>query len=187
MTDGIMDDGMIPGRRSKMSGKKLVLFIVLPLLLLMGTAAGLYFTGTINKLMGGAKEAGHEEHAAEAPAAAAPAHGAAEGGKKGEGKETPFFDLPDMLVNLNTGNRKTSFLKISVSLELAKAEDAPRLQSLMPRVIDTFQTYLRELRVEDLRGSAGLYRLREELLSRVNAAVAPAKVNDVLFREMLIQ
>jgi len=185
MTDGIMDDGMIPGRRSKMSGKKLVLFIVLPLLLLLGTAAGLYFTGTITKLMGG-KEAAHgEEHAAAAEAPAPAAHGAAESGE--QGKATRFFDLPDMLVNLNTGNRKTSFLKISVSLELAKADDLPRLQWLMPRVIDTFQTYLRELRVEDLRGSAGLYRLREELLSRVNAAVAPAKVNDVLFREMLVQ
>jgi flagellar protein FliL len=57
----------------------------------------------------------------------------------------------------------------------------------MPRIIDNFQVYLRELRVEDLRGSGGIYRLREELLTRVNAATAPAKVVDVLFKEMLVQ
>ena len=62
-----------------------------------------------------------------------------------------------------------------------------RVQAVIPRVIDNFQTYLRELRVDDLNGSAGLYRLREELLTRVNVAVQPAKVNAILFKEMLIQ
>ena len=40
---------------------------------------------------------------------------------------------------------------------------------------------------EDLRGSGGTYRLREELLARGNLAVAPARINDVLFTEMLVQ
>ncbi|HTS92956.1 MAG TPA: flagellar basal body-associated FliL family protein [Stellaceae bacterium] len=98
-----------------------------------------------------------------------------------------FFDLPDLLVNLNSNGRKASFLKISVSLELENQGDVARLQAVMPRVIDNFQVYLRELRVEDLRGSAGVYRLREELLVRVNSAAAPVKVRDVLFKEMLVQ
>jgi flagellar protein FliL len=76
---------------------------------------------------------------------------------------------------------------MSVSLELDSAADLPKLQAVLPRIIDNFQVYLRELRVEDLKGSAGMYRLREELLLRVNAAVAPAKINDVLFKEMLVQ
>ena len=61
------------------------------------------------------------------------------------------------------------------------------MAALRPRIIDHFQVYLRELRVEDLRGSAGIYRLREELLARVNAAVKPTKVENVLFREVLVQ
>ena len=92
-----------------------------------------------------------------------------------------------MLVNLNTGDRKATFLKIKVSLEVPSPEEIPKLQALMPRVIDNFQVYLRELRIDDLKGSAGMYRLREELLMRVNAAIAPAKVNAVLFKEMLVQ
>jgi flagellar protein FliL len=76
---------------------------------------------------------------------------------------------------------------MSISLELENQVDVARLQSVMPRIIDNFQVYLRELRIEDLRGSGGMYRLREELLLRVNAAAAPAKVVDVLFKEMLVQ
>ncbi len=98
-----------------------------------------------------------------------------------------FFDLPEMLVNLNSGSRKASYLKISVSLEIDNQDDVGDLERHLPRIVDNFQVYLRELRVEDLGGSAGLQRLREELLLRVNAAVRPVIVRDVLFKEMLVQ
>ncbi|MFD0390311.1 flagellar basal body-associated FliL family protein [Tistrella bauzanensis] len=98
-----------------------------------------------------------------------------------------YFDLPEMLVNLNTGGKRVSFLKLKVSLELQKQEDVALIEKVMPRIVDSFQVYLREMRVEDLSGSAGIYRLREELLDRVNVAAQPVAVNDVLFREMLVQ
>ena len=113
--------------------------------------------------------------------------GGPEEGEEAEAAGAVFFDLPELLVNLNTGGRKSTFLKIRVALELQKSEDIPRVEEMMPRIIDNFQVYLRELRIEDLKGSAGMYRLREELLARVAAAAAPAQVNDVLFKEMLIQ
>jgi flagellar FliL protein len=92
-----------------------------------------------------------------------------------------------MLVNLNSSGRKAGYLKISVSLEVSSDKDMEQLRDALPRIVDNFQVYLRELRVEDLRGSAGLQRLREELLLRVNTAVQTAEVRDVLFREMLVQ
>ena len=98
-----------------------------------------------------------------------------------------FYDLPELLVNLNATGRRASFLKIRIALELQEQDDVPQIELMMPRILDNFQVYLRELRIEDLKGSAGMYRLREELLSRVAAAVAPARVNDVLFKEMLVQ
>lgn len=70
---------------------------------------------------------------------------------------------------------------------LARKEDAVTVQAAMPRVLDLFQGYLREVRPEELRGSAGTYRLREELVARVNVAAAPARVLDVLFTELLVQ
>ena len=148
--------------------KKLLILIAGGLLLLLISGGVLYVTGVVDKVFGHKEQ----EKAKLAEKAAPPA---------------VFFDLPDLLVNLNTTGRKASFLKLSVSLELEHAEDLPRLQAVMPRIIDNFQVYLRELRVEDLRGSGGIYRLREELLARVNAAVAPVKVRDVLFKEMLVQ
>jgi flagellar FliL protein len=147
--------------------RRLFIFIAAVLALLAGTGGVLYYTGIIGKLFGG--------HAAEAKTEEPPA------------KPSVFFDLPDLLVNLNSNGRKASFLKISVSLELEDQGDVARLQAVMPRIIDNFQVYLRELRVEDLQGSGGIYRLREELLARVNAAAAPVKITDVLFKEMLVQ
>ena len=103
-------------------------------------------------------------------------------------KPATFIDLPDVLVNLSGGaNERTQYLKVKIVLEVPTPEVVAEIQPLMPRVLDTFQTYLRELRATDLDGSAGLYRLKEELTRRVNAAVAPNRVTAVLFKEIIVQ
>jgi flagellar protein FliL len=103
-------------------------------------------------------------------------------------KPAVFIDLPEVLVNLsNTGSDRTQYLKVKIVLELADQLLAQQITPVMPRVMDTFQTYLRELRPTDLDGSAGLYRLKEELTRRVNVAIAPNKVNAVLFKEIIVQ
>ncbi len=171
MDDDELDDE--EGGGSGGGGKKKILLIAIPLVLILGGAAGAYFTGLLDPLLG------VEDTAT-----------SGEGGDAADGEPAgpvAFTDLPEILVNLNTTGRKSSFLKIRVSLELPNALDVPQVEAVQDRVVDAFQVYLRELRVEDLKGSAGMYRLREELLARVNAAVAPVKVNDVLFKEMLVQ
>ena len=103
-------------------------------------------------------------------------------------KPAVFVDVPDVLVNLsNPGADHTQYLKVKVVLEVPDATLTPQIQNTMPRVMDAFQTYLRELRPSDLDGSAGLYRLKEELTRRVNAAIAPSHVNAVLFKEIVVQ
>ena len=104
-------------------------------------------------------------------------------------KPPAFLDMPDVLVNLSSGggNERTQYLKVKVVLELPDQELSAQIQPIMPRIMDTFQTYLRELRPTDLDGSAGLYRLKEELTRRVNAAIAPNHINAVLFKEIVIQ
>jgi flagellar protein FliL len=104
-------------------------------------------------------------------------------------KPPVFLDMPDVLVNLSNGggNERTQYLKVKVVLELPDQELSAQIQPVMPRIMDTFQTYLRELRPTDLDGSAGLYRLKEELTRRVNAAIAPNHINAVLFKEIVIQ
>jgi flagellar FliL protein len=159
--------------RKKFSGKRLVLFVLLPIILLVGGGAAVYFSGVLDALSGAT-----EEHA-EAPAE-----------ERAEAPSGPgvFYNVPEMLVNLNgSTNKRPNFLKISIALELSTPEEVPTMEKVLPRIIDNFQIYLRELRIDDLRGSAGIYRLREELLMRINVAAHPVKVKDVLFREMLVQ
>ena len=168
--DEDLEDGEEDDESSQGSGKKLIIIIAVVFLLAVGGIAAAYFTGLIQPIldmMMGEEEVQEEEERDKADAI--------------------FFPLEEMIVNLNTGGRKSTFLKIRVSLELEDAGDISRIETVMPRILDNFQVYLRELRIEDLKGSAGMYRLREELLTRVNAAIAPTKVHDVLFKEMLVQ
>jgi flagellar FliL protein len=166
------------------SKKKLLLLIVLPLVLVLGGAAAAYFTGLADPLLAmfNKKPAAEQTASGELPKSE---------GEKGAATATAtpsvFYDLPEMLVNINTAGRSKNFLKIRVSLELVNEADVNRVESVLPRVTDNFQVYLRELRLEDLQGAAGVYRLREELLNRVNAAVRPTQVKDVLFKEMIVQ
>jgi len=103
-------------------------------------------------------------------------------------KPPAFVDLPEVLVNLsNPSGERTQYLKVKIVLELPDSTMQPQVQNTMPRVMDAFQTYLRELRPSDLEGSAGLYRLKEELTRRVNVAIAPSRINAVLFKEIVVQ
>ena len=103
-------------------------------------------------------------------------------------KPPVFVEVPDMLVNLagSPGDR-IQYLKVKVVLEIKEEKQIEAIKPSMPRVTDIFQTYLRELRPGDLNGSAGMFRLKEELTRRVNAAVAPIQVSAVLFKEIVVQ
>ena len=182
-------DGPAPKR-----GKRKLLLILVPVLLL-GGGAGAWFSGLLPRLLGhgtehvaeGAAEHGATEHGAAGHGAAG--HGAA--GEKAEKKVAEasaptFLDLPDIVANLNAG-RRAAFIKLKAKFELSKPEDVAPVQAAMPRIVDLFQSYLREMRPEELRGTAGTYRLREELIARSNIAAHPARVLNVLFTELLVQ
>jgi flagellar FliL protein len=149
----------------RLPGKKLVLMIGLPVALLIGGGVGAWQFGLLDKLTGG-----HETTT-----------------KSADPRNLVFYDLPEMLVNLNSTGRQTNYLKLKVALELEDQSAIKQVESAMPRIVDSFQVYLRELRPDELTGSAGMYRLKEELMFRLNTAVYPTKVSDVLFKEMLVQ
>jgi flagellar FliL protein len=138
---------------------KLIVIAAAALAVIAGGGATAYF------VFGGSKEA---------QAVAAPV------------KAPTFLDVPEVLVNL-AGTERAQYLKVKIVLELPDAALTAQVQAAMPRVMDAFQTYLRELRPTDLDGSAGLYRLKEELTRRVNAAISPSRINAVLFKEIVVQ
>lgn len=143
--------------------KKLIIMVAGGLLVVGGGGGAAYFFFSGNH--------GHEEKVVQAPVKPPPA----------------FYDLPELLVNLQAPAGRSSYLKAKIVLEVEDAKLVEQIKPLMPRVMDAFQTYLREMRQSDLEGSAGLYRMREELTKRVNIAVAPSKINAVLFKEIVVQ
>lgn len=152
--------------KPKGSKKKLIL-LALPLLL-GGIGAGVWFSGILSP----------------APPPAPPAEAAAE--PQPVNRQPVFVSMPDITANLNAPGRR-AFIRVKSQVEVAGPADAAALQAAMPRLVDLFTTYLREIRPEELRGSAGTHRLREELIARANIAAAPARVTDVLFTEILVQ
>jgi flagellar FliL protein len=144
----------------KRFSKKLILIVAAVVVLLVGAGAGAYTFGLL-------------------------------GGGSDEQKQVPekvfFYEVPELTVNLSAGEQRAQFLRVQIALEVDSEETIQLIEPLMPRVIDTFQTYLRELRLSDLEGSAGMFRLKQELLRRINLAIYPAEVRAVLFREIIIQ
>ena len=103
-------------------------------------------------------------------------------------KPPAFVDVPDMMVNLaGAPGERVQYLRLKIVLELKEEKQIEAIKPTMPRITDIFQTYVRELRPSDLNGSAGIFRLKEELTKRVNAAVAPIQVSAVLFKEVVVQ
>ncbi|PPR65095.1 MAG: Flagellar FliL protein [Alphaproteobacteria bacterium MarineAlpha4_Bin2] len=170
MADDLDDDELEDGEEAGSGGglKKLLLFVGAPVILLVVGVAVAYFLGLFDSLFNEASE----EVAVEGEKVDSPGH---------------FLELEEMLVSMGQAGRRSSFLKLRISLELEKVEDEPGVVAVMPRIIDNFQMFLRGLRIEELQGSHGLYRVKEELLVRVNAATNPIKIKDVLFKEMLLQ
>jgi flagellar protein FliL len=103
-------------------------------------------------------------------------------------KPPSYVEVPDMLVNLiGLPGERVQYLKVKIVLEVKEEKQVEAIRPTLPRVTDIFQTYLRELRPADLNGSAGLFRLKEDLTRRVNAALAPNQVSAVLFKEVVVQ
>ncbi len=140
-------------------------------------------------LMGGG---GAKAHAAKKPAHK-PAKGAEAGKKDGpnpisEGPDgVVYYTMPDMVVNIQSADGRPTYLKLKLAFEMPDEDSAEALSPEMPRLNDMFQSFLRELRPDDLAGSQGSYQLRQEIQRRVNLVIAPAKVNAVLIQEMLVQ
>lgn len=152
---------------AKSKKKKLIIAAVLLLLVIGGGVGGYMFFAK--------KSAPHTEEAVTVDEHGNPINKAA------------YYTMPQFIVNLNTTGKNQIFLKTTVILEVAKETDIPFIESNIPRLVDGINTYLRELRPSDLAGSAGIQRLREEILLRVNKAITPVQINDVLFKEIFVQ
>lgn len=194
--------------KKKMSGKTLVLFIILPAVVVLGgggAAAMMLLGGGKNTEVADAAHGEEGEHKKEKPAKKPEKkgdHGATGGGGEqaaaggpgadvgaltlGEEGQPSYYALPKMIVNLAGSGNQSQLLELLLTLEASDASAFDSVPTEMPRLRDAFQSFLRELRVEDINGSAGSYRLRIELLKRFNIVMAPAKADAVLIESFLV-
>ncbi len=178
----------VEGQAAKPKSRlKLVIVAAVGLLVLIGggVGAGLalgLFGGDGDEVAahdGAADDTGHGEDAAGASAT---------GDHAGAPPGPPVFvDLPQMLVNLVVSDGRPRFLKLSLAVEVDDERTAERITSLAPRIVDSFQLYLRTLTPGELQGPGSMFRLKEDLHARIHQAIEPGRVRDVLFKEMLVQ
>jgi len=143
---------------------------------------------------GEAKAEGHGEAKAEGEG-----HGEAKAEAGGHGepaKETngalAALDNGRVITNLKTFvvNLRSSgggrVLRMEVQVESSQ-DVAPVLEIRMPRLRDTILTAVSDYTFAELEGTDGKTRLRDELLTRINGAMAPMTVDQVYFTQFVIQ
>lgn len=163
--------------------------------LLIGGGAALLLVagggGAAFMMSGGAEKPAHGEHAKEAAHEEPEEEEAAEeeegGEREGKAGELPLVDVPPMIVNLRTTNGEPRYLKIRFMLEAKSAEKTEKLKTKLPLIIDAYQPFLRELRPEDISGSAAVFRIKEEMLVRATQAAGKGMVKDVLIQDLVQQ
>ena len=156
------------------AGKKKLLIIVAAIVLLLLAGGGAAFF-----LLGGKSAPKAEAAKAEAAKAEAAKHGGGEEGVK-------FVDIPAMVVNIRSPDGAARFLKVHVMLVPGTMKD-DAIKAGLPLVLDAYQPFLRELRPEDLAGSAAVFRVKEELLVRTTGALGEGSVKDVLIEDLVQQ
>jgi flagellar protein FliL len=175
----------------KKSKLPLILMILLPILTLAIGGGVAYFMGFLNfgakKPQEHAASEGKGEHKAEDKTGHQEGAASADEHNKDKPNVSIFHPLPEMMINLNTETGKVSYLKFQASLELDDQKGIEKLQKVMPRIQDTIQVYVRELKVADLKSSIGIEKLRQELLKRIQLIAKDVKIFDVLFPQMLTQ
>jgi flagellar FliL protein len=170
------------GAKTPRFSKKKKIIAAAGAVLLIGGGAGAF-------LMGGgsdaeAKESGdHSDKEAKKDSG----HGEKSGGGHGKEGGSGLVEVAPLMVNLRTNDGQARFLKLRILLAPGSPEDAATIEANLPMIIDRYQPFLRELRPEDLAGSAAVYRLKEELLLRAADTVGEGVVADVLIQDMVQQ
>lgn len=149
---------------------KLPLIIIAVLVLLLGGGGAFLFLTPMGKSLMGKGEKTEEKKQ-----------------EKMDIKKVVFTNLPEILINLRNPDGRSSFLKATFIVESPSEEIGQKIDKIKPMLVDQFQIFLRELDTDDLKGSAGMSRVRQELISRTNSLLAPDKVSNILYKEFLIQ
>jgi len=90
--------------------------------------------------------------------------------------------MPPMIISLEAPGSGNRTLQLGLSLLMANREDAGKMHSYIPILIDAVQVYIRSLPISETASVAKLSSHREEMLARINAGIAPIKAEEINLR-----
>jgi flagellar protein FliL len=97
-----------------------------------------------------------------------------------------MFPLDPFIVNL-AGSEGKRFLKVTISLELSTPEVHAELKENIQKITDSILVLLSSKSFEDVYSVRGKFRLKDEVVTRVNRFLVVGHVKDAYFTEFIIQ
>ncbi|MDG2534038.1 flagellar basal body-associated FliL family protein [Sphingomonas sp. HITSZ_GF] len=179
----IIEEGAEAAKAAKPKSKKK--------LILIGAAAGVLLLGgggaTAFMLSGGSAKAETAEGGHAKPEAKAAEGGHGDSGGEAEGGKDAYLDVPAFMVNLRSPDGQARFLKLHFMIVPGDGIAPDAMKEKLPLLLDSFQPFLRELRPEDLAGSAAVFRIKEEMMVRSTATLGEGQVKDILIQDLVQQ
>lgn len=184
MSAEIVEDksGQPVAATSKRDRKLILVGAGVAALAVLGAGGGAYMFLSSGAEARGSASAGHDGGPKELADDKPGAHG--EGAVRDDDN---FIDVPAIVVNLRSPDGAARYLKLHFMLVPGPNGEAARLKDKLPLILDAYQPFLRELRPEDLAGSAAVFRVKEEMLIRANSVAGEGAVKDILIEDLVQQ
>lgn len=99
-------------------------------------------------------------------------------------KEYAFVPIEPMTIPIG-GSDERRFLRFRAELEVDIARQR-EVQSMLPRVVDVLNTYLRSLSMADIEDPSSLLTLRAQMRRRIDLVVGGDAVHDLLVMEFVV-
>lgn len=164
--------------------KKLILFVVLPLLLLIGAGLGALVAGLVPGVsipgltdrFGMAGETMKKEEDPSAPPTSRPSP-----------VGSTIYVLPEFVVNLQTNRTYPVFLLLSLAVEMRDEGVRPTMAAQEPRIRDAMIIYLSSMTPSDLNGYDGIQRVRDNAWKILHKFVPKGELVNVQIAKLTVK
>lgn len=112
------------------------------------------------------------------------------GAESGHAKPVPllpdvaFLKIDPIIISLPPGG-SSKYIRFGAQLEVAAGYQS-EVESIMPRVVDVLNSYLRAVEPADFDAPAALVKLRAQMLRRVQIVTGKGRVRDLLIMEFVL-
>ena len=176
MTDATID---IPEDAEDAPKKKSKKPLLIGLLLALILGGGGFYAVQSGLILSSGNEAAGSEHADDG-------HGSTKTDESSSAAlpEIAFVPIDPLIISLgpNAGSRH---LRFRAQLEVDAGKEAAIL-SVMPRIVDVLNGYLRAVHVKDLETPSALFKLRSQMLRRIELVAGEGRVRDLLIMEFIL-